>query len=120
MLDARLAILNLLGAAGSPEALTEWERTAPLQSRLQRDLQRGAVSAPNEELRKKIRPFPGNANATDGRSRFKVGARVSHPSFGAGRVIGSLDRFDTVSVLFDEHGPKKILADAAGFKALDE
>jgi len=120
LLDARLAILNMLGSAGSLETLTQWERPSQLQSRLQRDLQLGAVSASNEELRKKIRPFPGNAKSTDGTSRFEVGARVSHPSFGLGRVIGALDRFDTVSVLFDEHGLKKILADAEGFKAIDE
>ena len=120
LLDARPAIMSMLRSAGSLESQTHWERPFEFQSRLQRDLQLDAVSTPNEDLRKKIRPFPGSAQSTDDQSQFKVGARVSHPSFGLGKVIGALDRFDTVSVLFDEHGLKKILADVEGFVALDE
>jgi len=37
-----------------------------------------------------------------------------------GKVIGVESAGGIVSVLFDEHGLKKILADAEGFKALDE
>ena len=120
LLDGSPTTLASLRRAQSLEAQTQWTGTPRPLSRLQRDLQTGAVSAPNEELRKKIRPFTGNSESSDGTARFKVGARVSHSSFGLGRVIGALDKFDTVSVLFDEHGPKKILADAEGFKALDE
>lgn len=120
LLEVRPAIANMLNSAGGLETLTAWERPSQLQSRLQRDLQRGAVSPPNEELRKKIRPYPGGAKPIDQQSSFKVGARVSHPTFGLGKVFGAPDKFDSVSVLFDEHGPKKILADAEGFKALDE
>ena len=120
LLDARLAVLNMLGAGDRLEAPTQWERPSELHSRIQRDLRIGKVSTPNQELRKKIRPFTGNAPSSEQDARFKVGARVSHPSFGAGKVIGAPDRFETVSVLFDEHGLKKILADADGFTALDE
>ena len=120
LLEGSPTTLASLRRAQSLEAQTQWTGAPRPLSRLQRDLQTGAVSAPNEELRKKIRPFPGNTESTDGTARFEVGARVSHPSFGLGRVIGALDKFDTVSVLFDEHGLKKILADAEGFKAIDE
>ena len=44
---------------------------------------------------------------------------VKHPQFGLGKVIGVEGKGGIVSVLFDEHGPKKILADAEGFTALD-
>ena len=83
-------------------------------------MQAGAVSTSNSELRKKIIPFPGPSKSNHEGSGFKVNMAVSHPQFGLGRVIGVEGDGGIVSVLFDEHGPKKILADAEGFKALDE
>ena len=44
---------------------------------------------------------------------------VKHPQFGVGKVIGVEVKSGIVSVLFEEHGPKKILADVEGFTALD-
>ena len=44
---------------------------------------------------------------------------VKHPQFGLGKVIGVEGKSGIVSVLFDKYGPKKILADADGFMALD-
>ena len=119
LLDAKPAILNLLNAIGGLEAQTQWARPSPLQSRLQRDLRSGAVSRESSELRKKFTPFPGLPASADDGAGFKVNMPVTHPQFGAGKVIG-MESGGIVSVLFDEHGPKKILADAEGFKALDE
>jgi len=119
LLDARPAISNMLNAASSPEALTQWERPSHLQSRLQRDLRSGTVSSGNSELRKKFAPFPGIPDSADDDAGFKVNMSVKHPQFGAGKVIG-VEGGGIVSVLFDEHGLKKILADADGFKELDE
>jgi len=43
-------------------------------------------------------------------SGFQPGNRVSHPQFGAGKVIGLESHDDIVNVLFDEHGIKRISA----------
>ncbi|MCY3978654.1 MAG: UvrD-helicase domain-containing protein [Chloroflexi bacterium] len=119
LLDARLAILNMLGAMDSLESLTMSERPAQLQSRLERDLRSNSVSSANSELHKKIAPFPGFAKPAAAQSAFKINMAVTHPQFGVGKIIG-VEGVGIVSVLFDEHGLKKILADADGFKALDE
>ncbi|MCY3782008.1 MAG: UvrD-helicase domain-containing protein [Chloroflexi bacterium] len=120
LLDGSPTTLATLRRAQSIESQTRWENPTQPLSRLQRDLQSGRVSTPNESLRKKIIPFPGFPKSTEDDSAFKVGAPVSHQQFGLGKVIGVEDGGNIVSVLFDEHGPKKILADAEGFKALDE
>ncbi|MCY4062838.1 MAG: UvrD-helicase domain-containing protein [Chloroflexi bacterium] len=120
LLDGSPTTLASLRRAQSLEAQTQWDSAPRPQSRLERDLQAGAVSRPNSELRKKIIPFPGASKSASERSGFQVNAAVSHPQFGLGKVIGVESAGSIVSVLFDEHGLKKILADADGFRALDE
>ena len=102
------------------EAQTQWTSSPRPLSRLDRDMQAGVVSTANSELRKKIIPFPGHSKSAGERSGFKVNTAVTHPQFGLGKVIGVDGDGGIVSVLFDEHGLKKILADAEGFRALDE
>lgn len=89
-------------------------------SRLERDLRANTVSKSDSQLRKKIIPFPGNSRPQDDSSGFKIGNRVFHPRFGAGKVIGIESDGDIVSVLFAGHGLKKIVADADGFRRIDE
>ena len=120
LLEGSPTTLAGLRRAQSLEAQTQWTAAPRPLSRLQRDLQTGAVSAPNEELRKKIIPFPGFSKSARLAAGFKVSMSVTHPQFGAGKVIGVEGGGGIVSVVFDEHGLKKILADAEGFKALDE
>ncbi|MCY3831840.1 MAG: UvrD-helicase domain-containing protein [Chloroflexi bacterium] len=119
LLDGSPTTLASLRRAQSIEAQTQWVQPPRPLSRLERDLQSGAVSGVNSELRKKIVPFPGLPQSPHKGSSFKVNASVRHPQFGRGKVIG-VDGGGIVSVLFDEHGLKKILADAEGFQALDE
>ena len=122
LLDGAPSALATLRGAQSLESQTTWDRSPDALSRLQRDLQSGAVSAPasNEELRKKIIPFPGLPKPSGKASGFKVGAPVSHEQFGLGKVIGLEGNGEIVNVLFEGKLLKKILADADGFKALDE
>ena len=119
LLDGSPTTLASLRRAQSMEAQTQWSSAPRPLSRLERDLRSNTGSTANSELRKKIVPFPGFAKPAAGASEFKVNMAVTHPQFGAGKIIG-LEGGGIVSVLFDEHGPKKILADAEGFKALDE
>ena len=120
LLDGAPTTMATLRSAQSIESQTQWERPTQPLSRLQRDLKRGAVSPPNEALRKKIIPFPGVAKPDDNESAFKIGTPVSHEQFGRGKVIGVESDGSMVSVLFEGKLLKKILADAEGFKALDE
>ena len=120
LLDGSPTTLVTLRRSQSIESQTQWQPAPRPLSRLESDLRSGKVSAPNESLRKKIIPFPGLPKPTESESGFKVGAPVSHQEFGRGRVIGVESKSGIVSVLFDQHGPKKILADAEGFTALDE
>ena len=120
LLDGAPTTLATLRRAQSIESQTQWDSPKQPISRLQRDLNSDSVSTPNESLRKKIIPFPGLSKSKDIPSGFKVGAPVSHEQFGRGRVIGVEGNGSIVSVLFEAHGPKKILADADGFTALDE
>lgn len=119
LLDGSPTTLASLRRAQSMEAQTQWSSAPRPLSRLERDLKSNTVSTASNELRKKIIPFPGFSKAAAGTSAFKVNMTVTHPQFGVGKIIG-LEGGGIVSVLFDEHGPKKILADAEGFKALDE
>ena len=119
LLDGSPTTLASLRRAQSYEAQTRWDRVSPTPSRLERDLRSKSVSPSSSVIRSKIKPFPGSAAPADD-SSFKVGARVSHPEFGAGRVIGVESGGVIVSVLFDDHGLKKIFADAEGFMTLDE
>ena len=119
LLEGSPITLASLRRAQSMEAQTQWDNSPRAPSRLERDLRSNTVSRANSELRKKIIPFPGFAKPSAGKSAFKVNMRVTHPQFGVGKVIGVEDG-GIVSVLFDEHGPKKVLADAEGFKALDD
>lgn len=119
LLDGAPTTLASLRRAQSLDAQTQWSSSPSPPSRLERDLRTGSVSTGNSELRKKIIPFPGLLKAADTGSKFKVNMSVTHPQFGAGKVIG-VEAGGIVSVLFDEHGLKKILADADGFTAADE
>lgn len=122
-----LAYLPLHLLDGSPTTLASLRRTQhesqprPDQpvSRLDRDLRANAISK-SSQLHKKIIPFPGNSRPQDDSSGFKIGHRVSHPQFGAGKVIGIESDGDIVNVLFAGHGLKKIVADADGFRRIDE
>ncbi len=116
LLDGSPTTLATLRRAQSIESQTQWSSQ---DSRLQCDLRSGTVSTPNEELRKKIIPFPGLPKPDGNAPAFKVNMPVKHPQFGLGKVIGVESKSGIVNVLFDEHGPKKILADAEGFTALD-
>ncbi len=119
LLDGAPTTLATLRRSQSIESQTQWQRDPQPLSRLQRDLRSGSVSTPNEELRKKIIPFPGLPKTGENATAFKVNMSVKHPRFGLGKVIGVEGKSGIVSVLFDEHGSKKILADAEGFTALD-
>ena len=120
LLDGSPTTLASLRRAQSLDAQTQWSREPRPLSRLESDLRTGTVSSGNSDLRKKIIPFPGFKKSAESASGFRVNMSVTHPQFGAGKVIGVEGGGGIVSVLFDEHGPKKILADAEGFKALDE
>ena len=85
-------------------------------SRLERDLKSDTVTPSDGKIRSKIIPFPGYKAGASTDSPFKVGAQVSHPRFGSGKVIGVENKGEIVSVIFDDHGPKKIFADAEGFQ----
>ena len=121
LLDGSPVTLASLNRAQSLEAPTRWDRpaTAPT-SRLSRDLKSDTVSPPNSKIRSKIIPFPGIKTDTGKDTKFKVGAQVSHPRFGSGKVIGVENDGEIVSVIFDDHGPKKIFADAKGFTVTAE
>ena len=118
MLDGAPTTLATLRRAQSLETQTQWERDPQPRSRLGRDLRSGNVSTPNEELRRKIAPFPGLSKPADSASGFKVGAKVSHPQFGLGLVI-SLES-DLVGVSFESCGLKKVLADTDRFVVVSE
>ena len=124
-----LADLPLHLLDGSPTTLANLRRSQFYESpprpdnpvsRLERDLRANTVSKSDSQLRKKIIPFPGNNRSQDDSSGFKIGNRVFHPRFGAGKVIGIESDGDIVSVLFAGHGLKKIVADADGFRRIDE
>ena len=124
-----LADLPLHLLDGSPTTLANLRRSQFYESpprpdnpvsRLERDLRANTVSKSDSQLRKKIIPFPGNSRPQDDSSGFKIGNRVFHPRFGAGKVIGIESDGDIVSVLFAGHGLKKIVADADGFRRIDE
>ena len=122
LLDGSPTTLASLRRAQSIEAQTQWASPSPPPppSRPKSDLRANTASTPDSELRKKIIPFPGLPRVEDDSPDFKVGGKVSHPQFGVGLVIGVESKQGIVSVSFEQHGLKKILADAAGFKALDE
>lgn len=124
-----LADLPLHLLDGSPTTLANLRRSQFYESpprpdnpvsRLERDLRANTVSKSDSQLRKKIIPFPGNNQPQDDSSGFKIGNRVFHPRFGAGKVIGIESDGDIVNVLFAGHGLKKIVADADGFRRIDE
>ena len=120
LLDGSPTTLAALRRAQSIESQTQWASPSRPLSRLERDLQSNTVSRSSSELRKKITPFPGPAADDGAQSRFEVGAPVSHPEFGRGKVIGVESEGSIVSVLFKGQELKKILADTDGFTALDE
>ena len=99
-----------------------WESTTPKprESRLQRDLREKTVirSEGDSKLKDKIVPFPSGNKREKPASKFKFGQRVYHPSFGQGKVLGTMH--DMVDVMFEgQKLPKKILADTDGFKILE-
>ena len=120
LLDGSPLTLANLNKARSLESQTRWDDAAPSPSRLERDLQSGAVTPSDSKIRSKIIPFPGIKPAAKSDTPFTVGANVSHPKFGYGKVIGVENNGEIVSVLFDDHGPKKIFADAQGFNVTPE
>ncbi len=103
------------------EAQFRWDRpSVNTESRLDRDLREKAKAQPkpDSKLTKKIIPFPSKPKPERPSSKFKFGMRVYHPQFGEGKVMGVLH--DMVDVQFEgEVLPKKILADADGFKILE-
>ena len=103
LLDGAPTTLATLRRAQSIESQTQWESPQRPLSRLQRDLRANKVSGSpgNSELRKKIIPFPGLSRSADEEPAFKVGAKVSHPQFGAGLVIGVEGKGSVVSVSFE-------------------
>ncbi|MDE2856885.1 MAG: UvrD-helicase domain-containing protein [Chloroflexota bacterium] len=120
LLDGSPLTLANLNKARSLESQTRWDNAASSDSRLERDLKSNAVAPSDSKIRSKIIPFPGVNPEAKNDPPFKVGATVSHPKFGNGKVIGIENKGEIVSVLFDDHGLKKIFADAEGFKALDK
>ncbi|MCY4017998.1 MAG: UvrD-helicase domain-containing protein [Chloroflexi bacterium] len=121
LLDAKPSILNLLGSSDSLESQTRWDNAAPSVSRLERDLKSNTVTPSDSKIRNKIVPFPGSQPAAGGNdARFKIGQRVSHPEFGIGEVFGVEGDGAIINVIFDDHGLKKILSDAEGFKVTGE
>ena len=118
LLDGASATLATLRRSQSIESQTQWNRDPQPPSRLKRDLRSGTVSTPNEELRKKIIPFPGLPKPEDKTSDFKVGAKVSHPQFGLGLVI-SIEN-DMIGVSFETSGLKKVLADTDRFTVVSK
>ncbi len=120
LLDGSPLTLANLNKARSLESQTRWDGSPSSVSRLERDLKSDSVTPSDSKIRSKIIPFPGAKASAGIDSPFPVGAAVSHPRFGKGKVIGVENKGEIVSVLFDEHGPKKIFADAEGFKATPE
>ena len=118
LLDGAPTTLATLRRSQSMESQTQWQRDPQPLSRLQRDLRSGTVSTPNEELRKKIIPFPGLPKPADDTATFKVGAKVSHPQFGLGLVI-SIEK-DMIGVSFETSGLKKVMADTERFVVVSE
>ena len=118
LLEGSPLTLATLRRSQSVESQTVWERPSS-PSRLERDLKAGSVTPSDERIRNKIRPFDGGASKKKDNG-FRVGANVSHPEFGTGKVIGTEHGGEIVSVSFDANGPKKIFADADGLKLLDE
>lgn len=119
LLDGSPLTLANLSKAQSYENQTRWDNAPSSRSRLERDLKSGSVTPSDSKIRSKIIPFPGNNPATED-TPFKVGANVSHPKLGNGKVIGVDNEGEIVSVLFDDHGLKKIFADAEGFTVTSE
>jgi len=120
LLDGSPLTLANLNKARSLESQTRWDNAASSDSRLERDLKSNTVAPSDSKIRSKIIPLPGIKPAAKNDPPFTVGANVSHPKFGNGKVIGIENKGEIVSVLFDDHGPKKIFADAEGFRALEE
>ena len=118
LLDGAPTTLATLRRSQSIESQTQWQRDPQPLSRLQRDLRRGSASSPNDELRKKIRPFPGSPKSGDAGPAFKVGAKVSHPQFGVGLVISVED--DIIGVSFEVGGLKKVMADTDHLSEVSE
>ncbi len=119
LLDAKPLILNMLSSAHSSASQTARVFPDSPLSKLKKDRQAKTASTSASVLRKKIKPILGTSADTDTKIGFKVGARVNHPYFGLGTVMGAPDIFDTVSVIFDVHGPKMIVVDAEGFKTVE-
>ena len=120
LLDGSPLTLASLSKAQSLESQTRWDSAVSPVSRLERDLKSDTVTPSDGKIRSKIIPFPGYKAGASTDSPFKVGAQVSHPRFGGGKVIGVENKGEIVSVIFDDHGPKKIFADAKGFKVTGE
>ncbi len=118
LLDGAPATLATLRRSQSIESQTQWNRDPQPPSRLKRDLRSGSVSAPNEELRKKITPFSGLPKQAENKSSFTIGAKVSHPQFGRGLVV-SIEK-DMIGVSFETSGLKKVLADTDRFVIVSE
>ena len=127
LLDGSPTTLLGLRKSQSYEAQTTWSRSpSGKESRLSRDLKTNTVSkseptptkAPSK-LRSKIVQFPGSKQEPEKpESPFRFGVRVYHPKFGEGKVMGVMH--DMVDVMFEGQSlPKKIFADADGFKVLE-
>ena len=120
LLDGSPLTLANLNKARSLESQTRWDNSASSVSRLEHDLKSNTVTPSDSKIRSKIIPFPGSQPAGGNEARFKIGQRVSHPDFGIGEVFGVEGDGAIINVIFDDHGLKKILSDAEGFKVTGE
>ncbi len=113
--------------------MTSWDapsgsRLGSGLSRLSRDLRNQREDetpqkhVSDENLRRKIIPFPGG-NVGGGSLRFRSGMRVQHPTFGVGMVIESSreNQSEVVTVAFEnkKFGVKKLDAEFAQLSVLD-
>ena len=115
LLDGSPTTLASLRRAKSYESQLRWDKPPQIKQ----DSPMNARAKPENPQPGKIIPFPSRRQTQDDAARFKTGRRVFHAQFGKGRVIGIDSGGDVVSVLFDEHGLKKVLADAEGFRLIE-
>ena len=86
-------------------------RRAPAAPPLRQQTRRSAFDwSTHDQSRDEIQPAAA--------PKFKAAMKVIHPIFGDGTVIGAVIKHgeEEVSVMFEEHGPKRLLASLANLK----